>query len=281
MSDIAAISREAKKYGVPVLADNAHGAHLKFIDNSLSPITRGAAMSADSAHKTLPVLTGGAWLNITDEKYLPGARAALALFGSTSPSYLTMLSLDLCRVWLAENGSEELKKLAVKVSELKEYARKLGLVLPQGECDPLRIAFNTESGRFGGEKAGELLRNNQIEPEYAGRDGVIFIPSPFNIEKDFDRLRLALLELSKLIKHGGHINTIAVSQKPEIIMTPRQALTAEKVSVPVEKAAGHTAVQAICPCPPAIPVVLPGEKITAQAAGILAELGILNITVVK
>lgn len=283
MSDIAAISKEADKYGVPVLVDNAHGAHLKFIDNSLSPITRGAAMSADSAHKTLPVLTGGAWLNIADEKYLPHARAALSLFGSTSPSYLTMLSLDLCRAWLTDNGAEALKALAVKVKELKEYANDLGLILPDGECDPLRIAFNTELSGLSGEKAGELLRDNKIEPEYAGHEGVILIPSPFNSETDFVQLRFALRELSTQIRNSGKkINSLAQQKElPEALLTPRQALMTEKSTIPVKESVGRIAVQAICPCPPAIPVVIPGEKITAQAVKILLIYGIINIDVVK
>lgn len=283
MSDIAAISKEAGKFGVPVLVDNAHGAHLKFIDNSLSPLTRGAAMSADSAHKTLPVLTGGAWLKIADEKYLPGARDALALFGSTSPSYLIMLSLDLCRAWLSECGAEELIKLAIKVEELKELARNIGLVLPKGECDPLRIAFNPELSGLSGEKAGELFRESKIEPEYAGPGGVILIPSPFNTGKDFDRLRVAMGDLSGHMKKDKKpFKAMALPQSPpEAVLSPRMALTAEKCIVPVKKSAGRIAVQAVCPCPPAIPLVLPGEKITDDAAELLYEYGIINITVVK
>ena len=63
-------------------------------------------MAACSAHKTLPVLTGGAWLQINDSRYLEGVKEAMSLFGSTSPSYPVMASLDLCRAWLEEEGQK-------------------------------------------------------------------------------------------------------------------------------------------------------------------------------
>ena len=283
MSDIKAISREAEKYGVPVLVDNAHGAHLKFTGDAMSPTERGAAMSADSAHKTLPVLTGGAWLNIADEKYLLQARAALALFGSTSPSYLTMLSLDLCRGWLADNGAAELQNLAEKVLELKEYANELGISQPSGECDPLRLSFNTSINGLPGAQAGKIMREFGIEPEYAGPGGVILIPSPFNSQTDLARLKPALRELAANMtarrNGGGAVDPAHIL--PEAVLTPRQALMSEKICVPVIKSAGRTAVQAVCPCPPAIPAALPGERITEPVIELLSEYGIINITVVK
>ncbi len=282
MSDIAALSKEAEKYGVPVLVDNAHGAHLKFIDNSLSPLTRGAAISADSAHKTLPVLTGGAWLNIAGEKFLSGARAALSLFGSTSPSYLIMLSLDLCRAWLSEDGSNELKKLAAEVIQIKKHMADRGFILPQGECDPLRIAFNPEPFGLSGAKAGEFLRQNRVESEYTGIGGVILIPSPFNTQKDFEQLQSALSKLPGILEKSKKLVFAKVPRElPQVIMSPRQALTAEKMIIPSAKSAGRTAGYVICPCPPAIPIVMPGEMITAEAADLLTEYGILNINVVK
>ena len=66
-------------------------------------------MAACSAHKTLPVLTGGAWLQINDSRYLEGVKEAMSLFGSTSPSYPVMASLDLCRAWLRRRGRRPFK----------------------------------------------------------------------------------------------------------------------------------------------------------------------------
>lgn len=283
MSDIAAIAKEAAAYGVPVLVDNAHGTHLQFMDPSLGPLARGAAMSADSAHKTLPVLTGGAWLNIADAKYLSGAREALALFGSTSPSYLIMLSLDLCRAWLAENGADAMKKAAAQTEAIKTFMRGKGFVLPRGECDPLRITFQPGTAGAAGGKAGQILRENATEPEYAGREGVILIPSPFNTQGDYERLVRALEQIPACLtgEDSPVTGQSSPAEMPKAVLTPRQALLAAKTVVPVKESAGKTACAAVCPCPPAIPFVMPGEMITSEAAGILAEYGFSDITVVK
>ena len=106
VQDIAALAEVCKDFGVPLLVDNAHGAYLRFLpQGGQHPIALGAAMCCDSGHKTLPVVTGGAYLHlgknapIQDEA---AVRNALALFGSTSPSYLILQSLDKCNQVLSE-----------------------------------------------------------------------------------------------------------------------------------------------------------------------------------
>ena len=283
MSDITAISVKSKEYDVPVIVDNAHGAHLPFLDPSLSPLIRGAAMSADSAHKTLPVLTGGAWLNIADKGFLPDTRAAMALFGSTSPSYLIMLSLDLCRAWLEKKGVDAMVKLAVQTDRIKKSAQAKGFVFPQGECDPLRLAFNVASAGLSGEQAGQVLQSHHIEPEYAGREGLILIPSPFNRDEDFEHLECALEAMATYFtaedEDAGVGNPPA--QQACSVLTPRQALLAEKMTIPVKESVGKIACEAVCPCPPAIPIVMPGEALTAKSVALLAAHGFSNISVVK
>ena len=94
MVDIAAISQVCRQKGILLMVDNAHGAYLRFLPESLHPVDLGADLCCDSAHKTLPVLTGGAYLHVAHTDLLPYATNALALFGSTSPSYLILQSLD-------------------------------------------------------------------------------------------------------------------------------------------------------------------------------------------
>ncbi|MGB4661180.1 MAG: hypothetical protein WBI07_18555, partial [Mobilitalea sp.] len=101
--DIAGLASVCKKFDLPLLVDNAHGAYLKFLPVPQHPMDLGATMCCDSGHKTLPVLTGGAYLHISKEappSYSSNARSALSLFGSTSPSYLILQSLDLCNRYL-------------------------------------------------------------------------------------------------------------------------------------------------------------------------------------
>ena len=97
VQDIAALAEVCHARGVPLLVDNAHGAYLKFLSPSRHPLDLGADMCCDSAHKTLPVLTGGAYLHVAKgamAAYEAEARHSLAVFGSSSPSYLILQSLD-------------------------------------------------------------------------------------------------------------------------------------------------------------------------------------------
>mgnify|MGYP000799776666 CR=1 FL=1 len=117
VQDIAALAEVCKDFSVPLLVDNAHGAYLRFLpQGGQHPIALGAAMCCDSGHKTLPVVTGGAYLHlgknapVQDEA---AVRNALALFGSTSPSYLILQSLDKCNQILSEGYPLRLLQLSL------------------------------------------------------------------------------------------------------------------------------------------------------------------------
>ena len=104
--NIAELSQVCKKHGVLLAVDNAHGAYLKFLPDDIHPITLGADICCDSAHKTLPVLTGGAYLHISENApklFCQRAEAALSIFASTSPSYLILASLDRANSYLADD----------------------------------------------------------------------------------------------------------------------------------------------------------------------------------
>ena len=105
MADISAVAEVCRKHGTLLAVDNAHGAYLRFLEPSCHPLDLGADLCCDSAHKTLPVLTGGAYLHISraaSASLRESAKTAMAMFGSTSPSYLTLASLDLCNRYLAD-----------------------------------------------------------------------------------------------------------------------------------------------------------------------------------
>jgi arginine/lysine/ornithine decarboxylase len=139
MPDIKSISAICKKHGVLLIVDNAHGAYLEFLSEPMHPIKLGADICCDSAHKTLPVLTGGAYLHISPESaklFADKAKKSLALFGSTSPSYLILQSLDAANKYIADGYREKLAEfikavidiylaektlIAVKVDSLRVY----------------------------------------------------------------------------------------------------------------------------------------------------------------
>lgn len=279
LADIPAIAELCRRYGVPLLVDNAHGAHLKFVGGDLHPLTQGASITACSAHKTLPVLTGGAWLNVGERSLLVGAKEAMALFGSTSPSYPVMASLDLCRAWLAEKGPDAFSALQQRVAQVRRVAQDAGFTLPLGLCDPVRITLGTASVGYTGEQVAAYLRAAGVEPEYADGGHVVCIASPMNHEEDFLRLERALRALPK--KTRFPLRFTGRLPRPFAAAAPREAVLAPAELVEVNKCAGRIAAEAACPCPPGVPVVMPGEFIGEDCVELLTGYGFSHIKVIK
>ena len=129
--DIAGIAAVCREKGVPLLVDNAHGAYLKFLTPSRHPIDLGADLCADSAHKTLPALTGGAYLHLSDRaarRWEKDVKEAMALFATASPSYLILRSLDLVNRYL-EDYPARLAAFLPKTAALKNRLTEAGYVL--------------------------------------------------------------------------------------------------------------------------------------------------------
>lgn len=195
--DVGGIAEVCRENGIPLLVDNAHGAYLKFLPEDRHPITLGAAMCADSAHKTLPVLTGGAYLHISKDypEYISEARGALSLFASTSPSYLTLCSLDLCNKRLSLDYPEKIADLANKSKDIKEKIASLGLEVCDGE--PLKIVIKE------GTPLSDHLREAKIEVEFSDADYTVLMLTPENTDGDLDRL-LSALSTYKKPKRAEH-----------------------------------------------------------------------------
>ena len=170
MAQIPALAQVCHQHGTLLLVDNAHGAYLRFLQPSLHPLDLGADLCCDSAHKTLPVLTGGAYLHLSPTapaQLAPLAKSALGLFGSTSPSYLTLASLDLCNRYLAEGYPQRLAEAVERLAELRERLTAAGWRVEPS--DPLRVTVAAPRGVTGQELAGQLRRQG-VECEYADRD---------------------------------------------------------------------------------------------------------------
>ena len=142
LQDIAALAAVCHARGVPLLADNAHGAYLRFMEQDLHPMTLGADLCCDSAHKTLPCLTGGAYLHVgraAPPLFAREAEGALALFASTSPSYLILASLDAVNGLLGGELPGQLRRCAVRTGELKARLAAAGWLMT-GE-EPMKITL--------------------------------------------------------------------------------------------------------------------------------------------
>ena len=276
--DVATISKLCREYGVPLLVDNAHGAHLTLLGGD-HPIKLGAAMCTDSAHKTLPTLTGSAFLHIADERYTKDAKSVMSVFGSTSPSYLMMASMDLCVDYMMRKGRREYSRLGQRIYDLKKLARENGFAVPDGLCDPIRFTISAWDLGYTGQDLGDYLTEFKIIPEYIGGSYVVMVPTPNNTKRDFDRLESAILN----IYDAAPIEDIPIKKlcKPEKIMTIRDAFLRKSEIVRVCDAVGMVAAESKSPCPPGIPIVVAGEVIDERLVEVLIEYGVLTIKVVK
>ena len=271
LSDIRTIADICHRHGVYLLVDNAHGSHLAFLADNLHPIALGADASACSLHKTLPVLTGGAVLNIAHPSLTEGAKEAMMLFGSTSPSYPVMASIDYCRDYLQREGISAYRETAVRVLAVKQLAQRQGLPQPTGSCDPLRIAVHTAcAGLKGCETQTAHFHQYGVEPEFCDGQNAVFICTPFNTENDFQRLETALAAL----QGTGTCEPLPPAVLPQRQLSPREAVLAPTETVPLGESIGRVAADSICPCPPGIPAVVPGEVINEQSIQYLSGAGI-------
>ncbi len=276
IGEIAALCRKAE---VPLIVDNAHGAHLWYTSQP-HPLTLGAAMTADSPHKTLPALTGGAWLHLADDRYAADAKGAMALFGSTSPSYPVMASLDRCAAWLEHHGAAAYAALENRVAALRETALSLGYTLPLGGTDPTRLSLGAGRLAISGTILAETFRQWGVEPEYWDDENVVLIPTPFNTQAEFARLENAMRQGAKMERQPADARP-PLPALPKAALSPRQAMFAPWETVPLEQAVGRIAAEAACPCPPGVPVVMPGEVITEEITAFLRRYRFFSAKVVK
>ena len=277
--DISALAEVCDKHGVPLLVDNAHGAYLSFLEENLHPISLGATMSCDSAHKTLPVLTGGAYLHISEKgkAYLPHAEDCLSLHASTSPSYLIMQSLDLCNAYLSDGYGERLSHTVNRINELKKSLSVLTLEV--AESEPLKLTLLPLSYGYTGNELGEYLYGKGISCEFYDRDAVVMMFTPENDNRDFKRVLDALSELPK--KPCRRLSPLPSLEKAEKKLTLREAIFAPSEWINTENAQGRVCASPTVSCPPAIPIAVCGEVITKSAVEIFAAYGIEKVKVAK
>lgn len=277
LADVAGAAEICKKYDIPLLVDNAHGSHLIAFPG-LHPLAQGASMTACSAHKTLPVLTGGAFLNCNDGRFAGRIKRDMPVFGSTSPSYLIMSSLDSAVDLMIKSGIKSYQKLAKKVSDLKETAKEKGIEIPGEPCDPCRLTLITRTIGMTGTDAAEYLRSKKIEPEYADESAVVLIITPWNSRRDLRRLKRAITRMPV----SAPLYPIKNQDfAPKAVLTPRQAMFSPSTRILVSESIGKIAAEAVCPCPPGTPVIIPGEIIEKCAKDLLIRYGIHEIDVVR
>ncbi|MBR5139856.1 MAG: aminotransferase class V-fold PLP-dependent enzyme [Clostridia bacterium] len=279
ISDIGGIADECKRRGVLLLVDNAHGAYLKFTAPSLHPIDLGADMCADSAHKTLPALTGCAYLHISKNApsfFNDRVKGAMMLFASTSPSYLLLDSLDKLNPYLAGKYPRDLQTFISKIDNIKEKLAGSGYSIVDGE--PLKITISARKYGYTGQQIADLLRKENIECEFADLDYIVLMPSPNNSDNDLERLTSVLSAL----KRKEAISSLPPrSHLPRRKMSVREAVMSPTEDLRCDDCLGRIASTITLGCPPAIPIAAPGEVIDDNVIDTFKYYGISTCSVVK
>lgn len=276
-ADIKGISDVCKRYGVLLLVDNAHGAYLRFLQPSAHPIDLGADMCCDSAHKTLPVLTGGAYLHISAEAAAViggSAKNALELFGSTSPSYLILQSLDMANAYL-EGYKEKLGAFLPLVASLKKRLTQFGYTLVGDE--PLKLTVEAKRSGYTGNELANVLLKNGIVCEFADPDYTVLMLTPENSEDDISAVKDVLLSLPK----KAPIPKLSpMSAQKKARLSVREAMLFPAESIPIEESCGRILASPSVGCPPAVPILICGEEIDEHDIEMFKYYGIDKIDVV-
>jgi arginine/lysine/ornithine decarboxylase len=238
----------------------------------------GADLCCDSAHKTLPALTGCAYLHIANTApsfLIDGAKQALALFGSTSPSYLMLASLDAVNRYLAESFREALTACTAQVEDLKNTLTAHGYTLVGDE--PMKVTVATKAYGYRGTDLSRLLAEQGFVAEFADPDHLTLMLSPA-VAEHLDALKETLTAIPR---RDPIIDTPPTFSLPQAILTPREAILSEAEELPAADCLGRILAAVTVGCPPAVPIVVSGERIEKAHVAAFAYYGITTCRVVK
>ena len=261
LSDVPAIAAVCHAHGAKLMVDGAHGAHLPFLGYEGY---RAADVVVMSAHKALPA-PGQAALLFANGFSLPELQRWGSVYGSSSPSYVLMAALDAVRAYMEGEGTARYRDTVRRVGELRARWPTLrardGLAL-----DPARLVLTSPDGFA----LTEALRTRGMNPEMADRGHVVCICTCADGPAEFERLERALDETALT---GPCAPTPPPPPAPEMALTPRRALFAPRVRLPLADCAGRIAACQIAPYPPGVPVIAPGERIEKKHLAYLREIG--------
>ena len=235
-------------------------------------------MCCDSAHKTLPAITGAAYLHISKSApafFAQSAKEAMALFGSTSPSYLILQSLDRLNAHLCDSYKIKLSECVRRIEVMKERLTLGGYSLMGDE--PIKLSIDTKAYGYTGEELSAVLESNGIFCEFSDKDNLVLMLSPNNSDEDMDKIENALLSIPK---KEPIISQPPEYKQPEKAMSVRKAMLSPSENLPIDKCIGRTLTAPTVSCPPAVPIVVSGEIIDGNALERFKYYGIEKCSVV-
>ena len=288
--DISAITEITHQYNIPLLVDEAHGAHFAFHpDLPPSALSAGADLTIQSTHKVLGAMTQAAMLHIQGDRIDPlKISKALQLLQSTSPSYLLLASLDAARQQMALEG----KKLLTETIQLAEQARNrlteiAGIsvleFLPQAGftyLDRTRLTVDVSQLGLTGFEADEILHQQLgVTCELPLPKQLTFIITFGNTQEDIDKLIQAFNTLSQSPLSSPAFPASPSLPSSPLTISPREAFFSATETLPIQQSINRICGELICPYPPGIPVLMPGETITPEAIDYLQQVLALGGTI--
>jgi arginine decarboxylase len=284
-SDLSAIAKITHSYNIPLLVDEAHGAHFAF-HHGLPPaaLSIGADLTVQSTHKTLSAMTQASMLHIQGNRICSQRISkALGLVQSTSPSYLLLASLDAARQQMATEGSKLMDKtLAIAIEAKKKLAEipNLSVLTPKTQpgckyIDPTRLTINVSQLGITGFEADKILHEQLgVTCELPLLQHLTLIISLGNTAINIQQLVQACKALAQ---SANSYQLIAISYQLSAIsyqlskISPRDAYYASTETIPIEQAGDRLCGELICPYPPGIPLLMPGEVISQAAIDYLQQ----------
>ena len=282
-SDIKGITKVCHEHGIPLIVDAAHGAHFGLADNTGIPanaVAQGADIVIHSVHKTLPSMTQTALLHVQGKLMdRTRLRRFLAIYQSSSPSYVLMSSIDLCMKYIEENGEEFTSKLVGYRNKINDAARECRYIQVPGLDeipDAAKVLIYVKNAAMTGKQLYDILREEyKLQLEMAGEKYALAIISGRDTGEGIDRLIRAIKEIDSGISEceskSLEDEEVKVIPLPEVELSLKEAWDAEKESTSIQAATGQVSGEFINLYPPGIPLIVPGERFSEELVKDIAK----------
>ncbi len=291
LSDVKGIVEWAHRYDIPVIIDQAHGAHFGFHPSyPENAVSEGADIVIHSVHKTLPAPTQTALLHkngtLVDRDTV---RKYLRIYQSSSPSYLLMAGIDCCMEILEKEGKARLHQLLEMRIDFIGQIQNLKYIYAypsmaeckvegtdtweSGMAEPGRLVLVVKEGYLTGQELYDILRKKyHLQMEMCGADYVVAILSMMDKKEGFDRLATALLEIDSNIEQCREVFSHKQKEKqfisgrlrPQVSVPMWEAYLENGKEMPLLKADGKIVADFVNLYPPGIPLLVPGEKVDRE-----------------
>lgn len=292
--NVGTIASIAHQYNIPLLVDEAHGAHFAFHPElPTAALAAGADLTVQSIHKVLGAMTQASMLHVQGDRIdINRVNKALQLVQSTSPSYILLASLDAARQQMALHGKELMSRTLRLAEEARTRISKIpGLAVldipcsSQGELggaiglDKTRLTVNVSGLGLTGFEAEDILNEKLgVTAEFSSPQHLTFIISLGNTQEDIEELVQSFAVFAQEYRRIPSQNTLSLNRKDlnfsgnDLRISPREAFFSATKTLPLEDTEECICAEIVCPYPPGIPVLMPGEIITKSALDYLRQI---------